>query len=588
MEVRKIILNDTQQRAVRHYDIPEVQFVNKEWFDHSNYFMALGFLLKTMPMSEAFSILENTTPDQAQGICDGFSRNEVLGLNREQIQGMLKFGLTREEVKELNEEQINAYVRLKHLGVTSDLLHKYHEFKSDSQVEALGYLLIIKKMDIERALALVSPLHNAFAEAISYGLMPEDFSQLNTHHAIKKLIAKNKNAWVQSQNDIKDLNEFQIQMMDELFHWEVTIEQLKKYPWLNSRQQNSAIIHLVTKQFFSFDAAIKEIEGLNKAELDGIEHDLLRKDVQGLNEFQIKTLYRFRTAKNGLNANHFKDKKWFNSEKHVDAFWMLITINHFTIEQVFAELDGLDEHQAKQIYDGKSRDDIVGLNQYMLSVIKSVKGARGELQGKHLRGKEWFNSEEHAAALHYLLVKTNNFTVQMIDQLRFYTQVQLKLIAKGYAFDAIKKLTAIQTRILVAKDKYYFISADSIEKAVWLKTEEQYDIFELLYEKMSRHHENVLTVLQQATKENVLPKLRAALENNTNRSEWSYFTDICQLDSLLNNQLGKQKPPVKQTSTLKQTQTSSGFFDSIKKYVGMGSASASSTPSSKPKGPGGL
>ena len=74
------------------------------------------------------------------------SREEGMGLSRDQIGAFLKYGLSRDDVFGLDQYQIQAFLALKNSGIKSDDLRKQSWLNSSHHLAALIYLIKIKKL----------------------------------------------------------------------------------------------------------------------------------------------------------------------------------------------------------------------------------------------------------------------------------------------------------------------------------------------------------------------------------------------------------------------------------------------------------
>lgn len=531
METRKSILNESQQNVVSLYDVPENEFEGRDWFNDFYHVRALEYLLydKKFPLKDVFAILDNLNADQANGIYRGLDRSNVVGLTSYQINTIIKFGLSHEEVKGLNEYQINAYLKLRDQGLTIEQVRKCYWLTSAVHVRALGYLYTVRKLPLDEAFKHLSELNEIQASSLYYGLTPDEVTDLE-QCGVDTLITAKKYQGLQKKSDVVKLNSTQIDIVKDLFHWGITSDQVRAHPWLLTYNQQRALSYLVAECFFSFDKAIAEIKDLKDYELEKIRSGLLRSDMQSLNQYQIDALAECKTAKNELSAASFKDKPWFNSEDHVDAFRYLLACKHFTVQHALEELAELRPQQLNLIKKGEAREDIIELNEWMIEAVNENEYTG--LTYKHFKGKNWFNSDLHVKTLYRLIKVTKmfgepygHFDESMLTTLKKMDQNKLQLMLSDcYTCAEVKALTPIQAKILVKVvgcPGYNF--EDKIEHATWLKTDEQYDAYELLcnrYDNISY----VLEILNNATTQNRVSELLSNLTENV-RWDLSSFED---------------------------------------------------------------
>lgn len=522
MEARKVTLNENQKYAIKWYGIPQSEIEACDWFNKFSHVKALGYLLKTtthLTYRKALAVLEHLNGEQAEGIFNGLTREEVMGLNKTQIESILKYNLSRNEVEHLNAFQISAYIFLSHKGLELETLRKTDCLTSDEYVMALGYLVTRKSFSFQEAFDLLAQLTWLQANLVCCGLSLEDFSELEDESLWAFLDAK-KFQGLQTQSDFYQLTRSQIEIVKELYHWGMTSDLIRQHSWLRAEHQ-PALFYLLTTCFMGAADAILKIQDLNKDELKGICLGLSVEEIKKLeNSYQMFALAKNKTIKNKLSAEDFQNKSWFNSEAHVSTFNYLLTCKFFTVKQAFEELEGLSSDQAKLIHNGEARDNIIGLNQWMLSAIKL--NQYSGLKGKHLRDKFWFDGCEYVNGLSHLISNNlGNFSEDMLVTLEKAGKSRLKLFAEtSYTFKKLQSLTDIQVKILTEKLNYPSVPHYEIAKATWLTTDEHYEAFVLLYKKMKLYAYDVMNVLKLASEQNRISELVDTLKNDPGMGAW--------------------------------------------------------------------
>lgn len=506
-------LNEYQQFALREFaaDGLTAQYFTKiDWFNESYHQRTLSYLIKfnKHTIAEALTILKHLNKDQAEGVLQGLNIEEVLDLQRDQINAILKHGLAKEKVIGLNTYAIRAILLLGHLDLKPDDLRNQPWFNSDSYVFALCYLMTNQHMPSHEAIATLSDSSELQAKAIYFGLKKEDILDLKKHQLVALLERKK----YEGLSDVRDLSDAHITLIKNLYHWGVTRNFVLQNNWLNTTALCDTFTHLV-KQGRLIADCVCMLQGLNDTEAHGIMLELTKAEVVGLNAFQIKALSKSRTIKNGLCAEHFHGKDWFNSTEHVHALHQLLYWEHMTVEAAMAELHGLNHHQANQIAEGQKRDNIIDLTEWQLKSVQELK--YDGLTGSHLRNKNWFNSANHYQALN-VLIKMQKLSVdEALIQIDRLNEDQAALMQEGCTKEIILTLTPVQIKVF--NNRNLHLDKDKVINATWLTTDQHYLALEQLCQRGYRLQQKALEIVEKVNStETGVAYLLLALKNENN------------------------------------------------------------------------
>src|SRR5579862_4783120 len=151
-----ILRNVFQQETLDEFSsegLTAEDFSHRGWFETHTHKYEFSLLIKKMKYSikEAFLILENLDRDQINGIFQGLSYEEAVGLTKYQIDIFLKYGLSKDELIGLGEFQIQALLALKKDGIKSSDLRSQNWINSYDHVVALLYLIRVKRKSFVEA-----------------------------------------------------------------------------------------------------------------------------------------------------------------------------------------------------------------------------------------------------------------------------------------------------------------------------------------------------------------------------------------------------------------------------------------------------
>jgi len=176
----------------------------------------------------------------------------------------------------------------------------------------------------------------------------------------------------------------QREAINRLQAYGLTIQHLQGREWFNNGEHLNALGELMVNRNMSADDAMAELDGLSREQATGIYDGLTRQEVleqilplapqpvaqivavrdffqqaphpQGLTNAQAQILERFQ--QHGLTVEHVQGKDWTNG--YIPALQYLFTERNMNVNEVMAEIDGLDFYQAQRIADGETRAQILG------------------------------------------------------------------------------------------------------------------------------------------------------------------------------------------------------------------------------------
>lgn len=215
----------------------------KEWFDHEHCYALIHLMMeRRFSVEEAFTELDGMNKHQAGGIRKGLTRSEVLGLNY---------------------DQINSLVKLKLKGLTTTHVRSIQEFTS-THTDALVHLMTERganNLSAEAALAEIN------------GLSEKKIHQRHTQTFL-------------------GLTSYQFTAYVQLKPKGLTIAHLLGKQWFKSGAHYKALRHLMTQRSdnnLSADDAMVELDGLNKEQAMQIIQGLNRTDVLKVTSQQLTT-----------------------------------------------------------------------------------------------------------------------------------------------------------------------------------------------------------------------------------------------------------------------------------------------------------
>lgn len=494
-------------------------FAGRDWFNSRDHFLALAYLLANKEKStiEAFTILDQLTSDQCRGIVKGLSREEVLDLTYYQIDAMLRHGLTKDEVKGLGERRIDILLTLKKYGVKAEDLREknwldndwdesefdYHPYEHEingGHLTAIIYLIsklshqptIKAKLDDAcRHLENLGPLQ---ALAVSYGCLSDEVEKLEEHQ-ITPLIEKERLAGlfsIKTKTDpvdtVQGLSKKQIELVKILYRFGLTVRDARKI----SDSSCYVLIHLVTCRGVSIGEAMLMINGLENYQAEGVYCGLTREEVKILStRSQVLALIEHKTTRNGLTAQHFQDKNWFNDGYGVYPTALGDMLNEYflTPDQALEELAKWSPQQVQQIFEReRTISDFVGLTKWQLVAISNDKLYQKGLRNHHLQGKEWFDSEEYIAALLSICSHRHVGMDEAVAAMDCFNKAQLSKtelesftkILELYGLQKILTLSPIQLRVILKCEEYGISDNRFVWEATWLMTEEQAELLKAI------------------------------------------------------------------------------------------------------------
>ncbi len=387
---------------------------------------------------------------QAWGISKGLNRADVLGLDWQKIDALLKLrerGLTSERLRLCNWSQVEDY-RAAGTDYCDALSHLIYKRGDDNrtldqalkEVDSLSNYSqiqgISKGLNRAQVIGLSGKQIDILLALHEYGLTAEHirknpktckvyyfndaFIHLRTKRGINNKTADEAAVELHELDDMqvkgisRGLNRVDVLGLDEnkidayfsLRNRGLTIEHLRSCNWSSdpdpyygTRRYADALIYLMRECGVAVEKALEEINGLNSWEVYGIAGGLNRKDVIGLDIVKIDALLKFHTQ--GLTCEHLRQCHWQQTPDYVlngySYSWALKQlmkergVNNKTLDQALEELEGLDCNQAKGIFRGLNRSDVLGLTDKQITALLELQ--QYGLTSNHLRQGMFLNSK---------------------------------------------------------------------------------------------------------------------------------------------------------------------------------------------------
>lgn len=297
-----------------------------------------------------------------------------------------------------------------------------------------------------------------------------------------------------------EYNKFQKLALDKLSPYGVTTETFKECPWFNSMHHYLAFGYLISRKKWSIDKALAEIFNLDHNQLNALTKGLEKIDIEALTVFQLQALCELHSE--GLTANNLKGKNWFNSIHHFNALKHLILHDFFTIDNAINTLENLTEAQLIGIYIYElSKEEVIGLTFIHIHTLSKLKNIG--LTADQLRGKDWFNSEEHQNCLFHLIwVKGLNIKNALIeiDQLN---SAQAKAICSELTRQDVMELNASQASALfelhtLGLTSYHF------KNKPWFNSQIHVELLKKLINEDPLEIDNAFALLNHTSEEQAL------------------------------------------------------------------------------------
>lgn len=513
----RIALNNNQKSILdkySHLGLQASDFKERDWFNSYYHERAFSSLIeKKLNVDEIFLTLDKLNRDQAWGILQGLTHDEVSDLTEDQINAYLKYGIPKSDLIGLGNNQISLFLTLKNMGIKAHEIRERPWLDSISHMYALNYLMTMQSLYFTEAANYLRDLTNNEADAIAYGIPKAEVKGL-ADHLIHALIESAKHDGLRTREQVEGLDKYQINMVKRLYHFGLDSNIIKNKIKQTGNTFENSLSDLILKKGFSIQDVIPLIAGLQSYQVHGIANGATREEVLVLNKAQLKALITCRTIKNNLSVEDLRGKNWFDSEMHVDALRRMLVWGEFSVKQALNELDGLTGEQAKQISEGKKRDDIIGLTKFQLKALDIFELRFKGLTGSDLRGKEWFNSNNHVIALEKLVER--RFSIEnAINEIKELNQDQLEiLISENLSRDILLNITPIQ--ISIAREKYeygFYGNLNELFAATWLKTKEQMELLKHFYEA-THSSTKALTMLKYENDRDQVNELLAKINNN--------------------------------------------------------------------------
>ena len=187
-----------------------------------------------------------------------------------------------------------------------------------------------------------------------------------------------------------------------------------------------------------------------------------------LNQSQQRMLREF--SNEGLTAEGFSGRDWFNSFCHEHALSFLVKQKKCSLNEVFSILDNLDENQAEGIFLGLNREEVVGLTKYQIDAFLKYGLSKDELIGLgqfqiqallalkedgikygDLRNQNWISSYDHAVALLYLIRMKEKSFVDACNDLKDLNSNEARAISYGIEKEEIQGLDKEAISLLISR-----------------------------------------------------------------------------------------------------------------------------------------
>jgi hypothetical protein len=377
-------LNDFQVRALvslKRYGLTSADFdaVPLERFSLTHLLALIHCItVEKISAREGLLSMQGLSDDQVTLLPYGVSGSESEGLSAEAVSFLIEAkkmeGLnTPEKVKGLNSNQFDLVKELHDFGMTSDLVRQY-----DNRCIPIPefLLLILNGYSVQEILDISSEHTNEQMAAIRQGLAREEVRGLGSFqlHALEKVKTIKNNL---QADDLRQAN-------------------------LTSWVHADALDYLLHECDLPAKEALSEIDGMDSEQLTlMLGFRIRRKDLLGLNEWQVRACNNSGLAKAGITIAHFKNNEWFKNDGHYSALISLVVDSYMPIEDALAGLEKLNADQLMvMLKHGMNIQTVTALTdaqRYLLGFVKYGSDTTTVMQAT------WLQTEEQMSLAYALL-----------------------------------------------------------------------------------------------------------------------------------------------------------------------------------------
>lgn len=400
----------------------------KNWFNSVYHVDALSYLLVTckLTIATALAAIENLPPEEAKLISYGFTSGEISKLSTLNLIELKPF--------KFNKTQLIALSNLNSYQLLANHLQRQDWFNDVSHFRALSYLFVTKKLSPNAAMAQLDGFNPEQAKLIIQGF---------TRDEILELSKVNKD----------ELTSFQLQTahliaLGKFKSHGLLPGHLQEKDWFNSAYHVQALARLIEIGKLSLSAAMIIIDHLSPDEAEYITR-LTRHEIATLKtNMQLLTLGRFKGL--GMTVKHLQGKEQWLNFYHFKALGELLEARQMLVDDAMAVIHQLNQTQAKGIFLGLTREEVLPLNNIQIEALIVFKPYG--ITAEHLRNKSWFNHIDHIEALKELIVNSQMSSNDAMNEIDQFTREEAQLIIAGYSRTEILGLTLLNRSELKSFD----------------------------------------------------------------------------------------------------------------------------------------